>query len=161
MTLDSLGNVGELIGGLAVIASLIYLAIQIRQNTDSVRLQVEQAIKRDQIDLRRSIIENPEVADLFARSLEDFDSLSPADRIRAHMAAANTIEHLQQVFLMRDRGLVPWESQETVLRGYMALEACRRWWSLGRDILHPEFVEYVEREILPASTSDTPLHWKP
>jgi hypothetical protein len=144
-----------------VIASLLYLAIQIRQNTESVRLQVEQSIKRDQMELRRPIIESPEVADLFARSLDDFDSLSPAERIRSNFATANTIEHLERVFLMRDRGLVSWESQESVLRGYLAVESVRRWWSSGRHILHPEFVEYVEREILPGSPSDEPLHWKP
>jgi len=37
MNLQQLANLGEFIGGLAVIASLIYLAIQIRQNTRSVK----------------------------------------------------------------------------------------------------------------------------
>jgi hypothetical protein len=37
MNLEQLANVGEFIGGIAVIASLIYLAIQIRQNTQSVK----------------------------------------------------------------------------------------------------------------------------
>ncbi|MDD9888828.1 MAG: hypothetical protein OXU66_01075 [Gammaproteobacteria bacterium] len=37
MTLEQLANIGELIGGLAVVASLIYLAIQIRQNTKIVK----------------------------------------------------------------------------------------------------------------------------
>ncbi len=38
MNLESFGNVGEFIGGLAVIATLIYLAVQIRQNTITTRL---------------------------------------------------------------------------------------------------------------------------
>jgi len=37
MTLEQLANIGELVGGLAVVASLIYLAIQIRQNTEIVK----------------------------------------------------------------------------------------------------------------------------
>jgi hypothetical protein len=37
MNLEQLANIGEFIGGIAVIASIIYLAIQIRQNTRSVR----------------------------------------------------------------------------------------------------------------------------
>ena len=37
MNLEQLANVGEFISGIAVIASLIYLAIQIRQNTQSVK----------------------------------------------------------------------------------------------------------------------------
>jgi hypothetical protein len=37
MTLEQLANIGEFISGVAVIASLIYLAIQIRQNTRTVK----------------------------------------------------------------------------------------------------------------------------
>ena len=37
MNLEQLANLGEFIGGTAVIASLIYLAIQVRQNTRSVK----------------------------------------------------------------------------------------------------------------------------
>ncbi len=37
MNLEQLANIGEFISGIAVIASLIYLAIQIRQNTQSVK----------------------------------------------------------------------------------------------------------------------------
>jgi hypothetical protein len=37
MTLDAPGNIGDLVGGLGVVITLIYLAVQIRQNTATVR----------------------------------------------------------------------------------------------------------------------------
>ncbi len=37
MTLQDLGNIGEFVGALGVVASLIYLALQIRQNTRQLR----------------------------------------------------------------------------------------------------------------------------
>lgn len=37
MNLEQLANIGEFVGGIAVIASIIYLAVQIRQNTRSVK----------------------------------------------------------------------------------------------------------------------------
>ncbi len=36
MTIQDLGAIGELIGGTAVVATLIYLAVQVRQNTRSI-----------------------------------------------------------------------------------------------------------------------------
>ncbi len=33
MTLQDLGSLGELVGGIAVVVSVVYLAIQIRHNT--------------------------------------------------------------------------------------------------------------------------------
>ena len=37
MSLEDLGNIGEFVAALAVLVSIIYLAVQIRQNTAAVR----------------------------------------------------------------------------------------------------------------------------
>ncbi len=94
------------------------------------------------------------------KAIADFDSLSPVERARINLSCATVIEHHQQLFLLRNEGLVHWEGWENGLRGYLALEPIRQWWSLGREILRPEFVEYVERDVLPA-TADARLHWQP
>ena len=44
MTLEDLGNIGEFVAAIAVVVSLLYLAIQIRQNTKTVRTSTYQAI---------------------------------------------------------------------------------------------------------------------
>ena len=43
MTLQDLGDLGDLIGGIAVVITLIYLAVQIRQNTALITAQTVQA----------------------------------------------------------------------------------------------------------------------
>ena len=37
MSIQELGNLGELAGGVAVVVSLLYVALQIRQNTQTIR----------------------------------------------------------------------------------------------------------------------------
>ena len=44
MSLENLGNLGEFIGAIAVLVSVMYLALQIRQNTKSLITQTGQAI---------------------------------------------------------------------------------------------------------------------
>ncbi len=44
MSLDALGNLGEFVGGLAVVVTLIYLAVQVRQNTAALRTASRQEI---------------------------------------------------------------------------------------------------------------------
>ena len=51
MLLDDLGNVGEFLGSIAVVVSLLYLAVQIRQNTRSVRAAVYQEFTRESSQL--------------------------------------------------------------------------------------------------------------
>lgn len=41
--LDALGNLGDFIGGIAVVVTLIYLAVQIRQNTRTIRTSAMQS----------------------------------------------------------------------------------------------------------------------
>ena len=43
MDIMELGAIGELVGGLAVIASLVYVGVQVRQNTFAVRASAAQA----------------------------------------------------------------------------------------------------------------------
>ena len=43
MSLEALGNIGDFVGGVAVVVTLLYLAVQIRQNTRQVRQSVELA----------------------------------------------------------------------------------------------------------------------
>jgi len=44
VTLADLGNIGEFIASIGVIFTLVYLAVQIRQNTAATRIQTRQAI---------------------------------------------------------------------------------------------------------------------
>ncbi len=44
MSLTDLANIGQVIGAIAVVISLIYVALQIRQNTNAVRSATAQAV---------------------------------------------------------------------------------------------------------------------
>ena len=44
MSLEDLGNLGEFVGAIGVVVSLVYLAYQIRQNTAAVRASTHQAM---------------------------------------------------------------------------------------------------------------------
>lgn len=42
MTLQDIGNIGEFIAAFGVIASLIYIGFQVRQNTRAMRAQIHE-----------------------------------------------------------------------------------------------------------------------
>jgi len=44
MTIQDLGNIGELVAAIATVATLVYLAIQIRSNTIAVRSAAAQSV---------------------------------------------------------------------------------------------------------------------
>ena len=89
MTIQDWGAIGEIIGALAVVASLIYLAMQIRQNTRQIALSLESiklaAFERNVESGNRArefLISDPELTDLFLKGLADFRGLRSTERFR-------------------------------------------------------------------------------
>ena len=82
MNWDALGAIAELIGGIATVVTLVYLATQIRQNTHSVRAASAATYREGNSAFSRLVAESETVAELYDRGLADAESLSPTERIR-------------------------------------------------------------------------------
>ena len=62
MNWDAIGAIAELISALAVIITLVYLAIQIRQGRDAINLQTLLAIESDKVARRSALTRDVAVA---------------------------------------------------------------------------------------------------
>ena len=78
-----LGNYGEFVGAIAIVVTLIYLAMQLRQNTRAIqsserayRSNLEVATNGRFFDFRRDIYSNPELRSIWIRGLFDPDLLT-------------------------------------------------------------------------------------
>ena len=49
MTIQDLGSIGELVAAMATLGTLIYLALQIRQNSQTVKAQTRSNIAADKL----------------------------------------------------------------------------------------------------------------
>ncbi|MBT8078365.1 MAG: hypothetical protein KJO31_07290 [Gammaproteobacteria bacterium] len=92
MTIQDWGAIGEIVGAIAVVVSLIYLAIQIRQNTHQIALSMESsklaAFERNVESGNRAreiLVGDAALADLFLKGAADFANLDPTDRFRCDM----------------------------------------------------------------------------
>jgi hypothetical protein len=75
MNWDAIGAIGEIVGALAVLATLIYLAIQVRQNSEQVRqnsvlqrAQTHQQLAHDRTNNMRMMIQDRDVRDATAKA---------------------------------------------------------------------------------------------
>ena len=84
MTLLEWGAIGELIGGVAIIVSLIYVGLQIKQNSYALKLSTAQNTVEDMADLYLYPAQNGELADIFFRGLQDLDAVEGSDRLRLY-----------------------------------------------------------------------------
>jgi hypothetical protein len=79
MNWDAIGAIGEIVGAIAVVATLIYFAIQMRQYTTGLRSATFNATMQEfnQINIAQL---DPALTDLLDRGMEDLDSLSPTEK---------------------------------------------------------------------------------
>jgi hypothetical protein len=143
MTISEWGAVGELIAAVATIATLIYLALQLRQNTAAIELSEFRAVESDAKDSRTRIVEDRSVAELYLTGLTTPEALDQIDKFRFRM--------------MLDQLFFEWQSQMYFLKGetnaadYFIAKTLSSpggsmyWEKVPRQIFESEFVSHVDK----------------
>ena len=106
MTVSELGSIGEFLGGLAVLVSLIYLALQIRQNTTSVRAAASASVAESLSRVTEIISVEPELGRIWSQGLDDYDSLDSDARTRFNTIFLTYIRRLENAFYQQSRGFL-------------------------------------------------------
>ena len=65
MRFEKWGLIAESVGTIAIVASLIVLVFQVRENTEATRIATFDAVTRSFNDWRNFLVENPEVGELY------------------------------------------------------------------------------------------------
>lgn len=148
MNWEAIGAIGEVVGALAVIATLLYLAIQIRQNTKAIRSTTLTAItEHKHFELRWS----SDIATAWRKSLTDPGSLTPDESWQVAEWMASSFVARQNEFFQHKQGLIDddtWEASEKIIRLALSGDWARNWWDqFGPNAFTESFVSLVE-EIL-------------
>lgn len=138
MNWEALGAVGEIVGALAVVVTLIYLAVQTRQNTEAVRHAFARGVMEDANAWRFKIVEDPAVSELFRNGLRDPASLDANDRYRFRMFLDALVFHWQHAVISE----VP--IPPTNIIRVLSQPGGVWYWERAKDVMEPEFVRYVE-----------------
>ena len=157
MSLEDLGNLGEFVGAIAVVITLVYLALQIRQNTAhlsqntrTVQLSALEANVESGNRVREMLILNPDVAELYLKGLQGYLQLDRPERLRFGMLVENLMGALQAsyvryVSLEIDPGKL--EGIAAQLDSMLRHPGVREWWSRNRADHRSEFNELVRERL--------------
>jgi heme/copper-type cytochrome/quinol oxidase subunit 1 len=87
MNWEMISAVGQVLGAVGVIISIIYLAAQIRNQNKESRRAAMNVLTTHWSDLNKTLVENPDLAALWIRALRSFDDLDSASKLRfgAHL----------------------------------------------------------------------------
>ena len=154
MTLEQYAQIGEIIAAVAVIASLIYVAQQLHQNTDMMRVGNAQHFVDFNISLVGPIVANRELADLWVKGGSDFETLDPTDKQRIVMLEWQAIAGWYNFFNLRQKHLMSdeqWHEVVWVFENIGRRQAVREAWKTfkgGYDKSFQEFMaQYLESDL--------------
>ena len=82
MTLEQYAAVAEIIGGMAVLVTLIYLVVELKKSNRLALAESRRATMSHTTQLGSLIGQSDEISAFFYEALVDYDSLSPARKLR-------------------------------------------------------------------------------
>ena len=151
MTLNDLANLGQIIGALAVVISLIYVALQIRQNTNAIRSATAQTVHEHFANWYQLIAADAELAQIAANGLRDYSSLSEQERVRFIATFMSFISYSQNAFLKWREGLLKpalWLGWEQVMMNLFGAPGGKVLWKERSYLFGEEFRRYIENDLM-------------
>jgi hypothetical protein len=82
LSLERFALIAEIVGGFAVIVSVIYLSFQVNQNTSAMRSLTHLQMFDTTTSVNQSISNDPQLASLLVKAANDVSSLSESERIQ-------------------------------------------------------------------------------
>jgi len=149
-TLQDLGNLGEFVGALGVVASLVFLTKQMQQNTRSVRAASFNSMVQNSMNLLQHAFIDSEFADFLHRADKDPSSLTPQERIRWDAYLTAVYRHFGNLVYQYRVGALNkemWESYESTLEHHLRAPAWAAWFEENKALFSTSLVEQVERTL--------------
>jgi hypothetical protein len=148
--LEALGNIGDFLGGLGVVVTLLYLARQIRQNTKSVESAAFQAATRDVAEAINELTRDPELSRIVFDGVHDFESFSKEDRRRFSTYMAGLLRRYENLLEQTRLGNIEpesWQGVRSELTRIFALPGTQAWWLRGQVAFNWVLRDLIDHEI--------------
>ena len=149
MTLDQLASIGEIVGSVAVIVSLAYLAIQIRTNTEAERTSTYQSIVSDFGALNNTMASTPELSHMFVEAMENYHQFSSGEQARISQIFFQCFHLFENMFYQHRKGYLDeevWAGWKRLMLTYHARPGFQTWWEHRRDVYSESFAIFLETE---------------
>jgi len=137
MTLEQLALIVELVGGIAVVFTLLYLAYETRRNTTMHIASATSEAYINWTSVNDLASGNVDLAKLWVRvydnqSLNDFNEL---ERLRINLSIRSVIQRLAAIHQQHQNKLIDdefWQIHKVFFAGFFQVKGIREWWEIEK-----------------------------
>lgn len=159
MTLSDLAAIGGFLGGAAVVASLVFVGLQLRQNTQAMRAAASQAHAANLQQIVSDIVTDDDTARLFRVGLSGPERLTDDERVRFIALISSFFRFFEAARLQWRHGQLDpqhWHYVEYQMRDLVRQPGVQMYWRMRKHWHSHEFCDWVEA--LPAEKLDHELY---
>ena len=161
LTLEQASYLAEIFGVIAVVISLIYLSLQVKQNTRSMRIQTVHDLSSQFKEAQASIAHDKDLADVYHRGVFNYDQLEPLEQLRFNLLVTSIVRVLDELLFQRSEGAIDdsmWRGYTTLAEDVFRFPGYQAVWNIRRKQHSEEFQQYIDKLVENSSHRDVPLY---
>ena len=146
MSIQDWGAIGELIGSVAVLATLIYLALQLKSSNKASRQKSHSDILERRQELLSMQTRDAEFIEIWSKGCLR-QPLTPIEAQRFTTYGVSFMSHVQDTYIQFQAGLVSedvWEAEKTIAAPLFSQPGFIDWWDQAKQFHIPEFVQAID-----------------
>ena len=150
MNFQDLGSLGEFVGAIAVVVSLIYLATQIRQNTQVVRASSYEDVAKGTREFMALFVQDEKLAQMYLRGAVRLDQLTPEERLRFEMLLGHFFANFDVTVDLFNRRMIDDKMMAPFTRYAQSLLAeagVADWWNQSQHFFSDDLRAHIESRI--------------
>ena len=153
MNWEAISAISQMIGSIAVVFSVLYLAVQVHRSTRIAKLAAQDAASTSLREVTRPFAENADLARIWRKGLEDLQSLSAEEQARffhstyQFLKAFETI-HFHHIYGLMDEQI--WQGWCGLLQHYIASPGIEHYWKLRHYLFSARFQQFIRELDRPA-----------
>ena len=147
MNWEVVSAIGQVAAVLVGVPSLIYLAVQIRNQTKERRHSAVNALTVQWGDMTNALHDSAELSDIFLRGAQAFNDLDAVSKLRFSAFFNRFVNYFEAMYFAHREGILTGEAWGKVERTMNDLVACpgvQQWWQVRRHWHTEEFGRMID-----------------
>jgi hypothetical protein len=147
----TLHETAQILGGIGVIASMIYVGIQIRNNARALRAATYQQLSVISLQGWLTMAHNGETTGIMLRGMDDFSSLNRVEKARFRFVVMGYVKGFENAWFQRKIGTLregDWKASTADLHSFFSTPGTHAAWPMVKNRFNAEFTEFLDQVIV-------------
>src|SRR5215467_11164494 len=147
MNWEMITAIGQMAAVFVGIPSVIYFAVQLREQTRERRQSAVNALTVQWGELTKALHENAEFTAIYLRGVQSFSDLDAVSKLRFSAYQNRFFKNFEGMFFSHRNGMLTsssWGEMERTMTDLIAYPGIRQWWETRKHWHTDEFVRMVD-----------------